>query len=94
MFLSELLQATVETESGELLGELLDLRLDEETNTITGLVVDDRAFVTRLVRGRDDGGRCLPVPALPWDSVVRVEPGRPVVLRTDSSRGRKGRRKP
>jgi sporulation protein YlmC with PRC-barrel domain len=94
MFLSELLRATVETESGELLGSLLDLRLDEETNTITGLVVDDRPFVTRLVRGRDDSGRCVPVPALRWESLVRLEPGRTVVVRTDSSGGRKGRRKP
>jgi sporulation protein YlmC with PRC-barrel domain len=92
MFLSELLGATVETESGELLGQLLDLRLDEQKNTITGLVVDDRAFVTRLVRGRDDSGRRLPVSALPWESVMRLEPGRPVVVGTDSSPGKKGKR--
>ncbi len=92
MFLSDLLGATVETESGELLGQLLDLRLNEQTNTITGLVVDDRTFVTKLMRGRDDSGRQLPIAALPWESVGRFEPPQ-VVVQTDSRPGKEGKRK-
>jgi sporulation protein YlmC with PRC-barrel domain len=84
VFLSEFLGSAVIRESGEPLGRILDLRLDEERTRISGIVIDDGGFPARLVRGRSNDGRTRPLDALPWDAVVHFEPGR-VVVRDDSS---------
>ena len=91
MFLSELLGSPVISESGEHLGRILDLRLDEERTRISGLVIDTTGFPTRLVRGRGNDGRTIPLDALPWEAVVHVEPGR-VVVRGDSRTRGQGKR--
>jgi sporulation protein YlmC with PRC-barrel domain len=90
LFLSELLGSPVVYESGEHLGRILDLRLDEERTQISGVVIDNGGFPTRLVRGRGNDGRTIPLDALPWEAVVRVEPGR-VVVRGDSSSCHQGK---
>jgi sporulation protein YlmC with PRC-barrel domain len=93
MFLSELLQLAVSTEDGKTLGRVIDVRVDEEARAISGIVLDDSRFLSRLVRGRSENGRTLPLPALPWSAVIRIDRDA-VVVSADSETLRAGSEKP
>jgi sporulation protein YlmC with PRC-barrel domain len=83
--LSDLLGATVITESGKPLGHVVDARGEEREDDVevTELLVGRRAFLERLLGGRRGYGvgRVGPHAAVPWEAVVALEPGRHVVVR-------------
>jgi sporulation protein YlmC with PRC-barrel domain len=82
--LAELLGRAVETEDGEHLGRLHDLRGEVGAGPprITGLVVGGRGLLERLGVGAPESGqRTRSGDVVPWSEVLRIEPGRIVVRR-------------
>ncbi len=81
--LSELLGSTVVTESGWPLGRAVDARAEERDDgvRVTDLLVGKRAFLARLLGGREGHGpgKTARHARVPWDAVVALEPGRIVV---------------
>jgi sporulation protein YlmC with PRC-barrel domain len=90
MRLSDLVGLKVETESGEELGRVHDLRVERDPRSstehagqrwkVTGLVVGRRAVEERLGAARPHHqAPVLPKDAVPWSAVVRIREGRAVV---------------
>jgi sporulation protein YlmC with PRC-barrel domain len=86
MRLTDVLGATAETESGERLGHVFDVRVEEagDRNTwrVVGLVVGAKGLAERFGLRRSAGeDRLLDGELVPWERVVQVEDGRVVVRR-------------
>jgi sporulation protein YlmC with PRC-barrel domain len=84
--LSDILERTVVTESGEKLGRCFDLRGERTATTlrVTGLVVGKRGFLERLGIGSSRGEakrhhKVWDRDMVPWNTVVRLERDRIVV---------------
>ena len=89
MTVAELLGLEVETESGESLGRVFDVRgeLTSRSLRVTGLVVGRLGFLERLGIGAPEAGeRIRGHDVVPWTAVVRAD-RRGVVVR-DGTRPR------
>jgi sporulation protein YlmC with PRC-barrel domain len=82
MTVAELLGLTVETESGESLGRVFDVRgeLTSRSLRVTGLVVGRLGFLERMGIGAPKAGeRVRGHEVVPWTAVVRADRRRVVV---------------
>jgi sporulation protein YlmC with PRC-barrel domain len=88
--LSEILRSEVVTESGERLGHAFDVRVRRRPGSatdradqqwrVTGIVVGRRGLRERLGSGGlGEAGPRLSEEIVPWEDVIRIEPGRIVV---------------
>lgn len=87
MRVSEIIGLGVETESGEKLGRVYDVRADltERSLTVTGIVVGRRGLLERLGIDAPKASERVRTPdALPWSDVVRLD-RRGVVVRDGST---------
>lgn len=74
--LSDLLSASIHTESGERLGRVHDLRaeLTSRSFKVTGLVVGKLGVLERLgVGAPESGARIRTHDVVPWSAVVRAD---------------------
>jgi sporulation protein YlmC with PRC-barrel domain len=85
MRFTDLLDARVTTESGQVLGRVHDLRaeLTPRTLKITGLVVGPTGFLERFGIGAPEAGaRIRTRDVIPWSDIVRAD-SREVVVRDE-----------
>jgi len=88
MRFSDLLDAPVTTESGQVLGRVHDLRAELTTRTlkITGLVVGPTGFLERFGIGAPEAGaRIRTRDVIPWSDIVRAD-SREVVVRDEATK--------
>ena len=89
MTVAELLGLKVETESGELLGRVFDVRgeLTSRSLRVTGLVVGGLGFLERMGIGAPEAGeRVRGHDVVPWAAVIRAD-RRGVVVRDGTRLG-------
>ena len=88
MRFTDLLDARVTTESGEVLGRVHDLRAELTTRTlkITGLVVGPSGFLERFGIGApESAARIRTRDVVPWSAVIRAE-SRKIVVRDEATK--------
>jgi sporulation protein YlmC with PRC-barrel domain len=88
MRFTDLLDAPVTTESGQVLGRVHDLRAELTTRTlkITGLVVGPSGFLERYGIGApESGARIRTRDVVPWSAVVRAD-SRKIVVRDEATK--------
>jgi sporulation protein YlmC with PRC-barrel domain len=88
MRFTDLLDARVTTESGQVLGRVHDLRgeLTRHTLKITGLVVGPSGFLERFGIGAPESGpRIRTRDVVPWSAVIRADRGK-VVVRDEATK--------
>ena len=86
MRFSDLLDAPVTTESGQVLGRVHDLRAERTSRTlkITGLIVGPSGFLERFGIGApESGARIRTRDVVPWSAVIRAD-SRNVVVRDEA----------
>jgi sporulation protein YlmC with PRC-barrel domain len=88
MRFTDLLDARVTTESGQVLGRVHDLRAELTTRTlkITGLVVGPSGFLERFGIGApESGARIRTRDVVPWSDVIRADSSK-IVVRDEATK--------
>ena len=88
MRFTDLLDAPVTTESGQVLGRVHDLRAELTTRTlkIPGLVVGPSGFLERLGIGAPESGAWIRTrDVVPWSAVIRAD-SRKIVVRDEATK--------